>query len=99
MSSKLTASSLLYPLTTIRTRIQQNQYYSIEGQSEKKEKYKNIKDVIEKMWKYEGLKGFYKGFIANALKTVPSKGVFFVFYENLKDVLFGGDHREIRGLY
>ena len=51
------------------------------------------------MWKYEGLKGFYKGFIANALKTVPSKGVFFVFYENLKDVLFGGDHREIRGLY
>ena len=71
----------------------------MEGQSEKKEKYKNIKDVIEKMWKYEGLKGFYKGFMANALKTVPSKGVFFVFYENLKDVLFGGDHREIRGLY
>lgn len=98
MISKLSASIILYPITTVRTRIQQNQFFAIDNlENINKEKYKNISDVIRKMIKYEGAFGFYKGFIANALRSVPSKGIYFYFYEQLKDYFFGGNHRDIRG--
>lgn len=98
MISKVIVSSIFYPITTVRTRIQQNQYFSFDENCDlKNEKYKNIRDVTIKIVKNEGMVGFYKGFLVNALKALPSKGAFFFFYEIFKDAAFGSDHRELRG--
>jgi len=71
---------ILYPLTTIRTRFQQNQFLDgIEG-----EKYFSIRDIIRKTIQKEGFGGFYKGIVAMTLRTLPSQGLFFLVYENVK---------------
>lgn len=98
MISKFFVSSIFYPITTVRTRIQQNQFFSLEQNCDlKKEKYKNIGDVTMKIVTNEGFVGFYKGFLVNAIKALPSKGAFFFFYEIFKDYIFGDDHRMLRG--
>lgn len=80
MGSRLIASLFLYPLTTIRTRFQQNQYFEgIEG-----EKYRSLTDIVRKTYKREGVKGFYKGVVPMTLRSMPSQGLFFLAYENMK---------------
>jgi len=75
----------MYPFTTVRTRIQQNQYIN----NSKEQKYKGIWDVTSKTWKSEGVHGFYKGLGANILKGIPQKGIYFYFYELIKEKGFG----------
>lgn len=80
MVSRLNASLILHPLTTIRTRYQQRQFLEgVEGQ-----KYLNVRDVVEKTWKNEGFRGFYKGVVPMTLRSMPSQGLFFLAYENSK---------------
>ena len=79
-ASKLATTFATYPFTTIRTRIQQNQYF--EGSNEAK--YRNSLDVAWKMAKYEGLGGFYKGLMANILRGIPQRGLYFYLYELFK---------------
>lgn len=79
-ASRLLASFVLYPLTTIRTRYQQNQFFScLDG-----EKYVSIRDIVKKTFKNEGWKGFYKGIVPMTLRALPSQGLFFLVYENVK---------------
>lgn len=79
-ASRLLASVVLYPLTTVRTRYQQNQFFQgLEG-----EKYINIRDIVKKTFQLEGWRGFYKGIVAMTLRTLPSQGLFFIVYENVK---------------
>jgi hypothetical protein len=75
----------MYPLTTIRTRIQQNQYVNDPFE----QKYKGVKDVITRTWREEGVRGFYKGLTSNIIKGVPQKGIYFYAYELIKDKMFG----------
>lgn len=86
-------SIILYPLTTIRTRIQQNQFISENDRESAKfklenSKYKNIFDVSEKIMKNEGIKGFYKGVVASLIRSAPSNAIFFFFYELFKTKLY-----------
>ena len=79
--SRLLTSCVLHPLTTVRTRFQQNQFVEAElGQ----EKYKGIMDVVRKTYRGEGVRGFFKGIVPLTLRTVPSHGLFFLAYENTK---------------
>lgn len=78
--SKITSTLLTYPLTTVRTRIQQNQYFDYVEQP----KYRNILDISARLWREEGLFGFYKGIVANILKGVLQRGVYFYCYELFK---------------
>lgn len=80
MCSRFLASIFLYPLTTVRTRFQQNQYVEgLQGQ-----KYKSIRDVASKTWSQEGMRGFYKGMVPMLIRTMPIQGVFFNVYEMSK---------------
>jgi hypothetical protein len=45
--SKIVSGAIMYPLTTIRTRIQQNQF--VNGSFDPK--YKGVRDVILRTWK------------------------------------------------
>ncbi len=84
--SRFIATSLLYPLTTIRTRLQKRQYRINElnkpGEAAGGEiMYTGNIDCIKKILRNEGYKGFYKGLLANLLRVVPANGMFFMIYE------------------
>jgi len=69
-----------YPLTTIRTRVQQNQFFNNRAEA----KYRSVKDISFYMFKDEGIRGFYKGMVSNLMKGIPQRGIYFYFYEMLK---------------
>ena len=83
--SKFVAILITYPLTTIRTRIQQNQYFN----NRSKAKYSNALDASYRLIRDEGVSGFYKGLIPNLMKGIPQRGIYFYFYELFKNIMVG----------
>lgn len=77
--SKIVTTFLTFPMTTVRTRIQQDQFYNSTDA-----KYKNVMDVISKMWRMEGVGGFFKGLAPNLIRGIPHRGLYFYFYEVFK---------------
>ncbi|KFM69780.1 Mitochondrial folate transporter/carrier, partial [Stegodyphus mimosarum] len=77
--SKLFAASVTYPYQVIRARLQ-DQY----------KEYSGVLEVIKRTWRYEGLKGYYKGLVPNLLKVTPATAITFVVYENVAKVLLKG---------
>jgi solute carrier family 25 (mitochondrial folate transporter), member 32 len=82
--SKFFSVVLSYPITTVRTRAQQNQY--IRSASTKK--YAGTVEIIRRTYQDEGLSGFYKGFQANLLRGIMQRGIYFYLYEAMKDLFF-----------
>jgi hypothetical protein len=78
--SKLLSTVATYPLTTIRTRVQQNQYII----NEHKKKYTGSWDICSRIIRDEGIQGFFKGLKANLIRSIPHRGVYFYFYEFFK---------------
>jgi solute carrier family 25 folate transporter 32 len=78
--SKFVAVVITYPLTTIRTRVQQDQYFNNRSEA----KYHSVRDVMVHMMKDEGFRGFYKGILPNMMKGIPQRGIYFYFYELFK---------------
>lgn len=74
--SKFVSVLFTYPITTIRTRIQQNQFVAIGSTA----KYSSIPDIIIRLLTDEGIFGFYKGISANMMKGIPQRGIYFYFY-------------------
>ncbi|KAG2502088.1 hypothetical protein HYH03_000580 [Edaphochlamys debaryana] len=70
------AASVCYPLDTIRRRMQ------MKGQA-----YKSQSDAFRTIWAKEGVRGFYRGWVANSVKVVPQNAIRMVSYEALKKVL------------
>jgi solute carrier family 25 (adenine nucleotide translocator) protein 4/5/6/31 len=75
------AGVCFYPLDTVRRRIM----LAKQDSSVKKDviMYKNSKDCIRQIKAKEGVKGFYKGFGANVLKTMGSS-IILVLYDELQ---------------
>ena len=82
--SKVFSVMLSYPITTLRTRIQQNQFVG-EGTNSK---YNGIIDLMIRTLREEGVQGFYKGISANLMRGLSQKGIYFYLYEMFKDFLF-----------
>lgn len=72
--SKIFAATATYPYQVVRSRLQ-NQYTMAE--------YKGAVDIIRKTFRYEGVKGFYKGLVPNVLRVTPACALTFVVYENV----------------
>mmetsp|Transcript_22067 Transcript_22067/g.36820 ORF Transcript_22067/g.36820 Transcript_22067/m.36820 type:complete len:335 (-) Transcript_22067:248-1252(-) len=72
----LFAASVCYPLDTVRRRMQM-----------KGSMYSNTLNCVTTMARQEGYRGFYKGWLANALKVVPQNSIRFVSYEFMKTLL------------
>lgn len=73
--AKVFAGSTTYPYQVIRTRLQMYDAAST---------YRGASDVIAKVWREEGLAGFYKGLLPNLLRVLPSTWVTFLVYEKTK---------------
>lgn len=81
--SKLASAFVSYPITTLRTRIQQNQF----GNNRREGKYGGVLEVASRTFREEGVRGFYKGLAANLMKGVSQKGIYFCLYEVFKERL------------
>lgn len=56
--------------------------------------YSGVIDVIIKIWRKEGIGGFYKGIVFNLIRVILVCCIIFVVYENVLYFLF--DFREKR---
>ena len=88
--SKSLASFCMMPLNVVRLRLQMKQYsheqvdkLGLAVKENKKEPivYTGMVDVASKIYRNEGISGFYKGLTPNLIKVFPSSGLFFLSYE------------------
>ncbi|XP_037776325.1 calcium-binding mitochondrial carrier protein SCaMC-2-A-like isoform X3 [Penaeus monodon] len=68
------SQSVIYPLEVLKTRLALRK----TGQ------YKSIADAAVKIYKTEGVKSFYRGYIPNILGIIPYAGIDLAIYETLK---------------
>ena len=80
MVSQMITSSLLYPITTVRTKLQQKQF-TVSGKPNVI--YDGFWNTVRVTYVRQGLRGFYRGILLQLLKLGPSFGLFFVIYEEL----------------
>lgn len=85
------ASTVTYPLQVLKSRMQQPPT-SIELTNTGDVRivtrdYKGLVATAQKMWKNEGVTGFFKGAIPNAIRVAPSAAVTFLVYESLMDMM------------
>jgi solute carrier family 25 folate transporter 32 len=76
-ASKIVASTATYPSQVIKSRLQQR-----DGSPTTK-RYAGLVDCVLKISRQEGLAGFFRGVLPNALKVAPSAALTFVVYEEL----------------
>jgi len=89
--SKMVASTFTYPLQVVKSRMQQPSS-SIELTNDGdvrivKRDYVGLVRTIQRMWRLEGLTGFFKGAMPNAVRVAPSAAVTFLMYESMMDML------------
>jgi solute carrier family 25 phosphate transporter 23/24/25/41 len=77
----LVAQSLMYPGDTLRRRMQTN---GIGGESRT---YTSTWHCCQVVMRKEGIRGFYRGLVANSLKAFPLAGFQFLFFDLLKALL------------
>lgn len=70
----VTSQSLTYPLDMARARMAVTH----------KEKYGTLRQVFVKIWKEEGPRTFYRGYIPTIMGVIPYAGVSFFTYDTLK---------------
>jgi solute carrier family 25, member 38 len=76
-SARVFAGLILMPVTVIKVRYESDMY-----------NYKSIFSASSSIYRSEGLRGFFTGFGATAVRDAPYAGLYVVFYEASKNFLF-----------
>jgi len=92
-----------YPLQVIKSRLQQRSESGLSHYSNAKlntkafsqgevQPYTGVIDCVKRMWINEGIHGFFKGCVPNAIRVAPSAAITFVVYESVMDLLVDKDN-------
>lgn len=81
----LVAQTASYPLDLIRRRLQVQGFSSDIALSDGH--YKGVVDAFIRIYRTEGILGFYRGLVPNCIKVAPAIAVSFYVYELMKQVL------------
>ena len=52
-----------------------------------KREYLGLLETSKRIWQKEGINGFFKGCIPNAIRVAPASAITFVVYEAVMDIL------------
>ncbi|KAL7273213.1 mitochondrial FAD carrier protein flx1 [Rhizina undulata] len=74
-ASKILAGCITYPYRVVQTRMQ---IYDADAV------YSSVRDALAKIWRNEGIGGFYKGLTPNLARVLPSTCITFLVYENTR---------------
>jgi solute carrier family 25 folate transporter 32 len=89
--AKIAASTVTYPLQTIKARMQQRSdalEFTADGEVRAvRRDYRGLFSTIKRVFRQEGFVGFFKGCIPNAIRVAPGAAITFVVYEALMDYL------------
>lgn len=80
-----TGQTVAYPLDLLRRRFQLQAMPGNPLPADKR--YKGVFDALQKIYRAEGFKGFYKGFGINFVKTAPTIAIMFVTNDLAMDAL------------
>jgi solute carrier family 25 thiamine pyrophosphate transporter 19 len=95
------SKSIVYPLDTVKRRMQgQALYHVVDGSytissssSSLKSDYASMRDCIHKLWTREGIVSFYRGIVPSVLKSTISSALSFAFFRLTKNALEGLHHQ------
>merc|ERR1711862_181835 len=84
-----TSKLLIYPLDTVKKRLQAQAFQSSLHSNQIK--YKGMIHCFTTIAKQEGLHSFYKGMVPTVFKSIVGTGVTFAFYTFAKNILTSDD--------
>lgn len=71
-------AGLTYPADVVRRKMQ------LSGIDKTADSYTSIPDAFRKMYKHDGIKAFFRGFIPSQVKIVPAAAIMFMCNERMK---------------
>jgi solute carrier family 25 folate transporter 32 len=80
--SKAVASTSAYPHEVLRSRLMAQRLSDPQEM-----RYKGVLDMIRRIAREEGLRGYYRGLLPNLLRTVPNAAITFTTYELIQRFL------------
>ena len=83
------AQTVAYPLDTVRRILQVQDTVHAVQTAPPTERYTGMLDCLVRLVRRDGVLALYSGLWANYLKVVPSVGIAFVVYEQVKGSLQG----------
>ncbi|KAF3346823.1 hypothetical protein VdG2_05135 [Verticillium dahliae VDG2] len=82
--TQLAAGAVTYPYQVLRSRLQNYDADARFG--------RGVRGVATRLWREEGLRGFYRGLVPGVVRVMPATWVTFLVYENVKFYLPGWWH-------